>query len=79
MNCDEANTNRQVDTSSRQLEAIRYIAATAGLGSLPDNLRLAAENAWRRLSFRLGAGRTDGTSDRQIRYESSLTTSGGDC
>ncbi|NLK02645.1 MAG: DNA-binding protein WhiA [Clostridiaceae bacterium] len=43
MNCDEANTNRQVDTSSRQLEAIRYIAATAGLGSLPDNLRLAAE------------------------------------
>ncbi|MDI9461295.1 MAG: DNA-binding protein WhiA [Saccharofermentanales bacterium] len=43
MNCDEANTNRQVETSSRQLEAIRYIAATAGLGSLPDNLRLAAE------------------------------------
>jgi DNA-binding protein WhiA len=43
MNCDEANTNRQVDASARQLEAIRYIAASSGLNVLPDNLRLAAE------------------------------------
>ncbi|HHV42338.1 MAG TPA: DNA-binding protein WhiA [Clostridiaceae bacterium] len=43
MNCDEANTNRQVDTATRQLASIRYIATTTGLGGLPENLRLAAE------------------------------------
>ncbi|HHU07094.1 MAG TPA: DNA-binding protein WhiA [Clostridiaceae bacterium] len=43
MNCDEANSNRQVDTAARQLTAIRYIAAKIGLSVLPDNLRLAAE------------------------------------
>ncbi len=43
MNCDEANSNRQVNTAARQLAAIRYIAAEVGLSILPDNLKKTAE------------------------------------
>ena len=38
VNCDAANTDRIVDASLRQVEAIRKIAEISGLKSLPDKL-----------------------------------------
>ena len=42
INCDSANLDRAVDTSLRQVEAIRKIAETKGLKSLEPKLREAA-------------------------------------
>ncbi len=38
INCDEANVDRIIDASMRQVEAIRKIAEKLGLASLPDKL-----------------------------------------
>ena len=43
VNCDAANLDKTVDASMAQLEAIRRLESTAGLDSLPDKLRQAAE------------------------------------
>ena len=43
VNCETANLNKQIDASQRQIEAIRYLADTRGLDSLPDKLRIMAE------------------------------------
>lgn len=43
INCDSANLDRAVDTSLRQVEAIRRIAEIRGLKSLDPKLREAAE------------------------------------
>ena len=42
-NCDSANINKTVQTSARQLEAIRLIERTAGLNSLPPSLKEMAQ------------------------------------
>lgn len=42
-NCDSANIEKIVVASSKQVEDIRYIAKTAGLSALPDELREIAE------------------------------------
>lgn len=42
-NCDNANTDRMLDASQRQIESIKKIQATKGLGCLPDKLRAVAE------------------------------------
>jgi DNA-binding protein WhiA len=38
-NCDTANTDRTLDASQRQMEAIRRIEKTGGLDALPPKLR----------------------------------------
>ncbi len=43
VNCETANISRTVSASMKQAEDIRYIEETAGLSSLPDNLRRVAE------------------------------------
>ena len=42
-NCDAANISKTVRASARQMEEIRLIEETAGLGSLPPSLRETAE------------------------------------
>lgn len=42
-NCDNANTDRTLDASQRQIENIRKIQAARGLDYLPPKLRTAAE------------------------------------
>ncbi len=42
-NCDAANITKTVTAAGQQLEAIRKIERTAGLGSLPDELRQLAQ------------------------------------
>lgn len=39
VNCETANISKTVNAAVKQLEDIEYIRATAGLSSLPDNLR----------------------------------------
>ncbi len=41
-NCDNANTDRTLDASERQIESIKKIERIKGLASLPDKLREAA-------------------------------------
>ncbi|AXY26556.1 DNA-binding protein WhiA [Suicoccus acidiformans] len=43
VNCENANMNKTIDASQRQLEAIRQIEETQGLESLPEKLRIMAE------------------------------------
>ncbi|MDK2887283.1 MAG: cell division protein WhiA [Thermoanaerobacter sp.] len=43
VNCETANLNKVVDAALRQVENIRYIAATMGLEKLPPSLRQVAE------------------------------------
>lgn len=43
VNCDSYNVAKTVNTALRQLEDIRYLQLAAGLESLPDDLRQAAE------------------------------------
>lgn len=38
-NCDSANTDRTLDASQRQIDAIRKIEAKGGLGQIPPKLR----------------------------------------
>ncbi len=42
-NCDSANLDKTINASVKQVENIRLIEATRGLGFLPDKLREAAE------------------------------------
>lgn len=42
MNCDASNMEKQLDASQRQMEAIRMLSVTKGLGSLPPNLQQIA-------------------------------------
>ena len=42
-NCDNANTDRTLDASQRQLKNIKKIQKTKGLGCLPEKLRAVAE------------------------------------
>ncbi len=42
VNCETANISKTVDAAVRQLKDIEYIRDTAGLSSLPDNLRETA-------------------------------------
>ena len=42
-NCDNANTDRTLDASAKQIENIRKIEKLKGLDCLPDKLRAAAE------------------------------------
>jgi len=42
-NCDNANTDRTLDASQRQIEAIRKIEAAHGFGSMPEKLRELAQ------------------------------------
>ncbi len=39
VNCETANISKTVNAAVKQLEDIQYIMETAGIGSLPDNLR----------------------------------------
>jgi len=43
VNCETANLNKTIGASIRQVENIRYIEETVGLGILPDKLREIAE------------------------------------
>jgi cell division protein WhiA len=43
VNCETANLNKTIGASLRQVENIRYIDKTVGLGILPDKLREIAE------------------------------------
>ncbi|RFU67071.1 DNA-binding protein WhiA [Bacillus sp. V59.32b] len=43
VNCETANLNKTIGASLRQVENIRYIDETVGLGILPDKLREIAE------------------------------------
>ena len=43
VNCETANLNKTIGASLRQVENIRYIDETVGLGVLPDKLREIAE------------------------------------
>ncbi|MCD8222853.1 MAG: DNA-binding protein WhiA [Clostridiales bacterium] len=43
VNCETANINKTVSAAVRQMEDIRYIQDTVGIGSLPDNLREIAQ------------------------------------
>lgn len=43
VNCETANLNKTIGASLRQVENIRYINETVGLGILPDKLREIAE------------------------------------
>lgn len=43
VNCENANLNKTIDASQKQLEAIRLIEEFQGLASLPDKLRQMAE------------------------------------
>ncbi len=43
VNCETANIHKTVSAAVKQLEDIRYIQKAKGLGSLPDNLREAAQ------------------------------------
>ncbi|MGD6804973.1 DNA-binding protein WhiA [Rossellomorea vietnamensis] len=43
VNCETANLNKTIGAALRQVENIRYIEQTAGLGILPDKLREIAE------------------------------------
>lgn len=43
VNCDTANINKSLAASARQVEDIRYIKETMGLGRLPDKLKEAAQ------------------------------------
>ena len=43
VNCETANLNKTIGASLRQVENIRYIDQTVGLGILPDKLREIAE------------------------------------
>jgi cell division protein WhiA len=43
VNCETANLNKTIGASLRQVENIRYIDKTVGLGFLPDKLREIAE------------------------------------
>ncbi|WP_077619451.1 DNA-binding protein WhiA [Bacillus sinesaloumensis] len=43
VNCETANLNKTIGASIRQVENIRYIDETVGLGILPDKLREIAE------------------------------------
>lgn len=43
VNCETANLNKTIGASLRQVENIRYIEQTVGLGILPDKLREIAE------------------------------------
>ncbi|RFU63883.1 DNA-binding protein WhiA [Peribacillus glennii] len=43
VNCETANLNKTIGASLRQVENIRFIEETAGLGILPDKLREIAE------------------------------------
>lgn len=43
VNCETANISKTVNAAVKQLADIAYIRETAGLSSLPDNLRAAAE------------------------------------
>ncbi len=43
VNCESANVDKSVDAAARQLESIKLIEKTIGLGRLPDKLRDAAE------------------------------------
>ena len=42
MNCDASNMEKQLDASHRQIEAIRMLSMTKGLGSLPPTLEQIA-------------------------------------
>ena len=42
-NCDSANMDRSIEASMKHIEAIKKIASTKGLSSLPETLREAAE------------------------------------
>ncbi len=42
MNCDASNMEKQLDASHRQIEAIRMLSLTKGLGSLPPSLEQVA-------------------------------------
>ena len=41
-NCDQANIDKALATSSRQISAIKKIAESKGLRSLPEKLRMTA-------------------------------------
>ena len=43
VNCENANMNKTIDASQRQLEAIRLIDDYQGLTTLPDKLKVMAE------------------------------------
>ncbi len=43
VNCETANINKTVNAAVKQMEDIEYIERRAGLGYLPDNLRIMAE------------------------------------
>lgn len=42
-NCDNANTDRTLDASQKQIEAIKVIESNIGLEKLPEKLRVVAE------------------------------------
>ncbi|UUX32916.1 DNA-binding protein WhiA [Fundicoccus culcitae] len=43
VNCENANLNKVIDASQRQLEAIKQIDAHQGISTLPDKLRVMAQ------------------------------------
>lgn len=43
VNCETANINKTVNAAVKQVEDIKYIESTVGLGTLPDSLREMAE------------------------------------
>lgn len=43
VNCENANLNKVIDASQRQLEAIKTIDAHQGISSLPEKLKVMAE------------------------------------
>ena len=43
VNCENANLNKVIDASQRQIEAIKRIDAHQGLVSLPDKLQVVAQ------------------------------------
>ncbi|MCQ2570297.1 MAG: DNA-binding protein WhiA, partial [Limosilactobacillus sp.] len=47
VNCENANMDKVVSASNRQLDNIRYIDSRVGLSSLPDKLREIAETRLR--------------------------------
>lgn len=64
-NCETANIGRTVDAATRQVEEIRRILDTGGVGSLPEELRTIAllrfespELSLRELSVQLGISRS---------------------
>ena len=43
MNCETANLNKTVSASVKQIEDIKFIETSIGLGKLPEGLRSVAE------------------------------------